>query len=510
MGSEPHSAPCFRSRGAGFCGYFFGSAGRRWVSTAVIIFFFISLFTGIFAYWNDANVLAGDYFFRSTTVTSTPAPSPKESPVESPVAVKVEFPLNCSIWNVTCPANYPVTFEIKESYAVVCPEYTRWIHEDLRPWRRTGITRDMVERGKDLADFRLVILKGKAYVERYRRSFQTRDLFTIWGILQLLRLYPGKIPDLDLMFTCGDMPLIRKRDYQGPNATQPPPLFHYCADDETLDIVFPDWSFWGWAEINIRPWPSASEALKEGNTRIKWVDRGPYAYWKGNPRVSGLRGALMWCNPSDKYDWKARLYRQDWTAETRSGFRNSKLEDQCFHKYKIYIEGRAWSVSEKYILACDSMTLLVMPKYYDFFTRSLVPLKHYWPIRATNLCKDIKFAVDWGDNHTDKAQAIGEAASRFVQEDLRMEFVYDFMFHSLTEYAKLLRYQPTIPPGAVEACSETMACPEKGLVHEFMEESMVRSPKDTLPCTLPPPYDLPDLETLVLRRYNEDTWDSAE
>ena len=23
-------------------------------------------------------------------------------------------------------------------------------------------------------------------------------------------------------------------------------LFHYCTSDDTLDIVFPDWSFWGW------------------------------------------------------------------------------------------------------------------------------------------------------------------------------------------------------------------------------------------------------------------------
>lgn len=71
-------------------------------------------------------------------------------------------------------------------------------------------------------------------------------------------------------------------------------------------------------------------------------------------------------------------------------------------RYKIYIEGLAWSVSEKYILACDSVTLLVNPRYYDIFTRSLQPLKHYWPINENNKCKSIKFAVDWGNNHTKK------------------------------------------------------------------------------------------------------------
>ena len=139
-----------------------------------------------------------------------------------------------------------MTIEKEESSPVACPEYTRWIHEDLRPWQSAGITRDMVESGRVYANFRLVVVKGKAYVEKYKGSYQTRDVFTIWGILQLLRLYPGKVPDLELMFWCGDETVIKKRDHQGLKATSVPPVFNYCKDDETLDIVFPDWSFWGW------------------------------------------------------------------------------------------------------------------------------------------------------------------------------------------------------------------------------------------------------------------------
>lgn len=70
-----------------------------------------------------------------------------------------------------------------------------------------------------------------------------------------------------------------------------------------------------------------------------------------------------------------------------------------WRRYKIYIEGSAWSVSEKNILACDSVTLLVKPHYYDFFTRSLVPSRHYWPVKDDDKCRSIKFAVDWGNSH---------------------------------------------------------------------------------------------------------------
>lgn len=167
---------------------------------------------------------------------------------------KIEIPLKCLSGNLsqTCPADYyPKRFEIDDHEYISdqpheCPEYFRWIHEDLKPWKETGITEEMVLSAKRTANFRLVILNGRAYVETYEKSFQSRDVFTLWGILQLLRRYPGKVPDLDLMFDCVDWPVILKKYYHGPNAVAPPPLFRYCSDDSTLDIVFPDWSFWGW------------------------------------------------------------------------------------------------------------------------------------------------------------------------------------------------------------------------------------------------------------------------
>ena len=48
------------------------------------------------------------------------------------------------------------------------------------------------------------------------------------------------------------------------------------------------------------------------------------------------------------------------------------------------------------------MTLLVKPEFHDFFIRSMVPMKHYWPIRQNSKCGDLKFAVEWGNNNTDK------------------------------------------------------------------------------------------------------------
>ncbi|KAH8488637.1 hypothetical protein Peur_059713 [Populus x canadensis] len=452
---------------------------KRRDAATVLVAFFLILFLGalVFVGWFDASV------FRCIS----------RKPTLTPAGMPSEFPLRCATGNLkqTCPENYPTKHnpttnpDRPSNLTSTCPSYFQWIHDDLRHWKETGITQDMIERARKTAHFRLVIVNGKAYVEKYRQSIQTRDMFTLWGILQLLRLYPGRLPDLELMFDCDDRPVIPSKHFRGPNAA-PPPLFRYCSDWQSLDIVFPDWSFWGWAETNIRPWKNLLKEIKEGNSRTKWKDRTPYAYWRGNPWVSPIRQDLLKCNVSEQNDWNTRLYLQDWVKQSKEGYRESNLQDQCTHRYKIYIEGWAWSVSEKYILACDSVTLYVRPRYHDFFIRGMVPLQHYWPIRDNSKCTSLKFAVEWGNNHTKEAQAIGEAASNFIHEDMKIDYVYDYIFHLLNEYAKLLRFKPKIPPGADELCPETMACPTNGTHRKFMEESMVLSPSDAIPCTLPP------------------------
>ena len=94
---------------------------------------------------------------------------------------------------------------------------------------------------------------------------------------------------------------------------------------------------------------------------------------------------------------------------------------------------------------------------------------------------------------------MGEAASKLIQEEMKMDYIYDYMFHLLNEYGKLFKYKPTKPAGAIELCAETMACPANGTWRHFMEESMVMSPSETIPCNLPP-YDPHPISHLLERK----------
>ncbi|XP_010559090.1 PREDICTED: O-glucosyltransferase rumi homolog [Tarenaya hassleriana] len=469
---------------------------KTWVTTTIVVFVFFIIIMGASLCWMDMLVVRGGRIQVIPFATRNTTDIPK---------AQLKIPLNCTANQTvsqTCPSNYPTKLELSDLEAESCPDYFRWIHRDLDTWQKTGITRETLERARPVTHFRLVIKGGKVYVEQYDKAFQTRDVLTIWGILQLLRLYPGLVPDLELLFMCHDRPAIWKRDYEGVNATwPPPPLFHYCGHRDAFDIVFPDWSFWGWPELNIKAWNKLSEAIEEGNKRVKWKDRVPYAYWKGNPRVSPSRKDLMRCNFSDKYDPMVHLYAQDWGREIAQGFKDSKLEDQCSHRYKIYIEGVAWSVSEKYVLACDSTALLVKPEFHDFFIRGMMPKQHYWPIRPYGKCGDIKFAVEWGNNNTGQAEDVGKRGSAFIQKNLEMKYVYDYMLYVLQGYAKLLKLEVEVPENAKEVCSETMACPVNGgALRECMDDSLVMSPSDKAPCLMPPPYEEDELKVFLERK----------
>lgn len=60
----------------------------------------------------------------------------------------------------------------------------------------------------------------------------------------------------------------------------------------------------------MEPWDLVLKDLDKGNKRTEWIDREPYAYWKGNPWVAGHRQDLLKCNASETQDWNARLYVQ--------------------------------------------------------------------------------------------------------------------------------------------------------------------------------------------------------
>ncbi|KAL2898734.1 O-glucosyltransferase rumi-like protein [Bienertia sinuspersici] len=276
-------------------------------------------------------------------------------------------------------------------------------------------------------------------------------MFTVWGMLQLLKRYPGLVPDVDLMFDCMDKPALNRTEHQSR------PL-HFSGTAPLLNILTSHFLI---GLSGVGPWDTEFRDIKRGSRLRSWPKKWPYAYWKGNPDVaSTLRSELLQCN--DTKQWRAQILRQNWGEEARAG-------------YKIYAEGYAWSVSLKYILSCGSLTLLISPQYEDFFTRGLLPMKNYWPVPRTDLCPNIR----------DAAATIGKAGQDFM-DTLNMDRVYDYMFHLIMEYSKLQDFKPIPPSSAQEVCIESLLCFAEPKQRQFLEQSAT-SLSSMPPCALPKP-----------------------
>lgn len=76
------------------------------------------------------------------------------------------------------------------------------------------------------------------------------------------------------------------------------------------------------------------------------------------------------------------------------------------------------------------------------------------------------------------------------------------MFHLLSEYAKLLKYQPTVPREAVEVCSDTLICSTKGIRKKFRVHSRIHNVSSSNPCTMAPPWSPADLQDFIERKEN--------
>ncbi|GKV03076.1 hypothetical protein SLEP1_g15444 [Rubroshorea leprosula] len=168
---------------------------RNTAVTTVIFFLLAFVVLSAFMGWFD--IVFSTFYLGLSVQQQTPL-----NPLNCENQTKITCPISkylTTTHNVTNPDNLS---------GIRCPSYFRWIHEDLRPWRETGVTKDMGELARKSENFRLVIVNGKAYLQKYMGCYETRDVFSLWGILQLLRWYPGRLPDLDMMFECGDLPGI--------------------------------------------------------------------------------------------------------------------------------------------------------------------------------------------------------------------------------------------------------------------------------------------------------------
>ncbi|GAQ84495.1 hypothetical protein KFL_001910140 [Klebsormidium nitens] len=366
-----------------------------------------------------------------------------------------------------------------------CPAWFSGMYEDLAPWKEKGsISAQDIEAALPGAAIHFTIIGGKLYAKEIKPCFPNRARYSTWGLLQLLRYFPGQVPDVDFVFECNDYPqMVRPKNPADPT----PVLLNYDNREGKIDVPFPDWTFWGWPDLEIARWRDQSHRIdRAARAGLKWIDREKTAFWKGAAWLNEARKALVRCTAEDP-SFLLSAYDKSWgnVAAHETNFTDARLEDQCGYRYRIYAEGSAWSVSIKYGLACGSTMLLVEPVFKAFYDHGLRDGENCLVVpKHPALCENMRDKVRWGNDNPELAGGIGEAGAKFALEDLDMHNVYSYMLHLLKAYASLQDFVPGLHPD-LKIVTEASIRVESS---DFEKRDYLLSeyPASRPPCIMPP------------------------
>eukprot|EP00891_Asterochloris_glomerata_P006694 jgi/Astpho2/6694/fgenesh1_pg.00101_%23_61_t len=164
-------------------------------------------------------------------------------------------------------------------------------------------------------------------------------------LLDIIRTFPGEVPDIDAVMHSSDPPCM--------------PLKPQASDPDTPIV--------GWEE--------EFAAIREYAAGVSFTDRQSQLTWRGRNHTSRdeLRERFVTCPEmleTDGRQAEADLFNLEdpfWIS----------IVDQCHFRYLAYLESGAWSHALKYRLATGSLVLSPKPQFPEWFTRGLVPNKHY-------------------------------------------------------------------------------------------------------------------------------------
>ncbi|KAK2077103.1 hypothetical protein QBZ16_004737 [Prototheca wickerhamii] len=202
-----------------------------------------------------------------------------------------------------------------------------FIESDLAPWKDSGITLEALEEAENMYDIcdgdilRFQIISGRLYVYHVTSrglgwypsqlgeghlAARGRVPHTMLMLLDVLRLFPGQIPDLDAVMQLGDFNCVER------NASRrgaPVPMFGYSTSEDYHDLVLPDFTYYGheydylmdpWGNPVIG-WDAQREVLMRKYEGVPLSSRLPQALWRGRtrdpmyPHRDALRRAFVAC-----------------------------------------------------------------------------------------------------------------------------------------------------------------------------------------------------------------------
>ncbi|KAK1133906.1 hypothetical protein K0M31_011692 [Melipona bicolor] len=335
-----------------------------------------------------------------------------------------------------------------------CPKNYKQIHDDLAPFTnvdfdkmRENIVRTY-DRPGSISLCHYVIQSNKIFRECHGRYVGFK-IFMDSILLSVTRKV--LLPDIEFFVNLGDWPLVPKENKNYP-------IFSWCGSFDTKDIVMPTYditesSLEGMSRVML------DMLSVQGNTDTLWEEKIEKIFWRGR---DSRRERLDLIDISRKYP---DLFN---VSITNFFFFNDEIDKygpaQSYvsffkffkYKYQLNIDGTVAAYRFPYLLAGDALVFKQESKYYEFFYNSLVPRKHYVPIKRdlSNLVEKIM----WAKKHDLEALQITRSARQFARDNLLPHNVLCYHVVLFHEWSKRLKSKVKVLHNMEEVLQPEHSC----------------------------------------------------
>ncbi|KAK9806012.1 hypothetical protein WJX73_004751 [Symbiochloris irregularis] len=329
-------------------------------------------------------------------------------------------------------------------------EVLKQIDEDLRPYRLTNITLEMVESSYcscTHSSWRLQVVNGSMYVAGEIKPYQTRNESVKRQLLELVRL-EGPLPDLDIYFDSQDHAEYCPLGESEACKVRGPHLQQAKKPENDHLILIPGPTFGGWPEVKFSKWVEMQQTMGLAAQQNPWEERDPALFFIGcnlGPQRNVLfdnQEAIRRDHPEVSINWIC----WDDPALVPPVF------DFCKHKHLLNVMGSSWSSRAKYLFLCGSTVVFPDSPFFEFWYRILV--NGHNVVRTPAITREnrgepmLEAARALLANETD-AKRMADNAWFTGMTTLSPENLRRYWRRLLTEYAALQTFKPTVHPDAI-------------------------------------------------------------
>ena len=380
-----------------------------------------------------------------------------------------------------------------------------WIELDFKPWEKTGITRNMVDKALNSGGEtnRFVIFDKKLYMtERKSKSKwgDSKRWYFAFGLLELIEKYGDEVPNVDIVINGEDYPLsseietydtgkknakgkkvFAQRTWNETKLGAPPIVFSIARNVGFLDIPWPQNNIWGmdWKGMGMRerPWCVEFKNLIENSLNEPFSRRKAKLFWRGQIRSNANeRGGLIRCktvilpkigrkSDANFFDVAANGVvvgkggRRIPGVSTHSG-KQISAKARCNYKYLVHVEGMTYSLAQLPQSLCGSLMLMSKYRYYTVFERAYRANGYYLPIakpiydanakgllvgleREKEACANISDVLSWAESeeNREKVENILQKTRAFVKKEYGPEGISIYMLNVLKKYKSLMKFE---------------------------------------------------------------------